>query len=425
MATTENSKRSAPRPWTVRRVLGIVGNLLACFAVLAGAALAIKWINDTEPSAQQVNATRKSAAIVETVVVTRGTHAPKLAVLGTVRPAQEIVLSPQVSGRVVELSDKFVPGGMVLQGDLLLKLDPADFENAVSIRKSELEKANASLQIEKARQELAEKELALLEGSIDNANRGLVLREPQIASIRADLSAAQASLERAQLDLERTRVVAPFDAQILTRSVNVGSQVGSGDELAQLVGVQQYWVIAAIPVRNLRWLDFPEEQNSGGAGNGSRPKAGATVRLRDSDSWPEDTIRKGRLARMIGTLDQQTRLARLLVTVEDPLGMESQAPPLILNSLIEVEIEGRPIENVVRLNRAWVRDGETVWVMKENQLEIRDTEIVFRDADFAYIRKGLENGEEVVTSTLATVANGVGLKKAETSVASEDLETTP
>ena len=79
--------------------------------------------------------------------------------------------------------------------------------------------------------------------------------------------------------------------------------------------------------------------------------------------------------------------------------------------LIEVRIEGKPIEDVVRLSREYVHEGDTVWVMKDGELEIRETEIVFRDAEYAYIRGGLETGEEIVTTTLATVADGVGLRK--------------
>ncbi len=123
---------------------------------------------------------------------------------------------------------------------------------------------------------------------------------------------------------------------------------------------------------------------------------------------------------MIGTLDEQTRLARILITAPDPLGQKSDAPPLILDTLIEAQIEGRPIEDVVRLSREYVRDRGTVWVMKDGKLEIRETDIVFRDAEYAYIREGLASGEEVVTTTLATVAEGVGLRKVgDTSTPSE------
>ena len=390
----------ATQPRSIRFWLRFVVNLIACLAVLAASAAAIVWINRTEPTAEQITATRKSAALVETVTVTRDTYSPQIVVLGTVQPAQDIVLSPRVDGQVTEMSPKLAPGGMVLEGDLLLQIDPADFENAVSIRKSELEQAEASLEIEQGRQSLAKKELELLKGTINETNRALVLREPQIASIRAEVSAASAAVERAELDLARSTIFAPFDAQILTRSINVGSQVSTGDELARLVGIDEYWVMAAVPVRTLQWLQFPESDD----------QQGSAVRLRDPGSWPAGAERYGHVARMIGTLDQQTRLARVLVIVRDPLGQTSNAPPLILDTLIETEIEGRPIENVIRLDRELVRDADTVWVMKDDKLEIRKVEIVFRGAEHAYIREGLEQGEEVVVTTLATVADGVGLR---------------
>ena len=396
----------------------IVVNVLVCLAILGAAVVAVIVINRTEPTAQKFNTTRKSAALVDSITVVRGTYSPRLIVLGTVESAQQIDLSPRVGGQVVDLLPEFVPGGMVHKGDLLLRIDPADFENALSIRMSELEQAKASMEIEQARQRLAEKELKLLEGTIDNTNSSLVRREPQIASIRAQVSAAKAAVERAQLDLERTNVYAPFDAQVLTRSVNIGSQIRPGDELGQLIGLDEYWVMAAVPVRSLRWVQLPftvgqnlssEPNQSSGLGIEGRP--GSKVVLRNKDTWGPNVEREAIVSRLIGTLDQQTRLARLLITVDDPLGQKSDVPPLILNTLIETEIEGKPIEDVVRLRREFVRDKDTVWVMKHEKLEIRKTEVVFRDAEYAYIRKGLESGEEVVTTTLATVAEGVGLRK--------------
>ncbi|MEZ6088386.1 MAG: HlyD family efflux transporter periplasmic adaptor subunit [Pirellulaceae bacterium] len=193
---------------------------------------------------------------------------------------------------------------------------PLDFENALSISNSELEQALASLQIEEGRQSLAKKELKLLETTIDDTNRSLVLRAPQIASIRAEVSSAKAAVEKAQLDLDRTVIEAPFDAQIISRSINVGSQVSTGTELARLVGVDEYWVTAAVPVRSLQWIQFP-----------SSDQPGSKAILRNPDAWPTDVHRTGTVARMIAAVDQQTRLARVIITVEDPLGLRSDAPP--------------------------------------------------------------------------------------------------
>lgn len=387
-------------PW-----MRLIVNGLICVAILAGTWFAIKWINETEPVAQKVNTTRKSSALVDTIVVNYGTYSPGLSVLGTVRAAQQINLQSRVSGQVIELSPKFVPGGMVKKGDMLLKIDPADFENAVSISQSELEQACARMEIEEARQRLAKKELELLQGSIDGANRGLVMREPQIASMKAEVSAAEAAVDRAKLNLKRAEILAPFDAQILRRSVNVGSQVATSSDLGQLIGLDEYWVMASVPIRSLRWVQFPEEDDEN--------SVGSKVIIRNSDAWGEDATRGGKVTRLIGALDEQTRLARVLIVVDDPLGRKNNAPPLILDSLLETEIEGKPMERVVRLERDYIRDEETVWVRKDGKLDIRNVQIEFRDGEYAYISSGLDDGDEVVISTLATPAKGIGLKKRE------------
>lgn len=402
------------------RWLRILGSMIACTGILGGAAAAIYYINTTEPVATQVKSVRKSAALVETTTAERGDYSPQIQVLGTVQAASEVLLSPRVSGQVSSLSQKFVPGGTVNAGDVLVQIDPTDFKNTLSIRKSELEQVEASLQIEEGRQLLAQQELELLQDTIKDLNRSLVLREPQIASIRAEVNAAKAEVQRAQIDLERTEVKAPFDAQILNRSVNVGSQVSPGDELARLVGLDEYWVMASVPLRSLRWVEFPEIDGQG-----------SEVILRDSDTWLPGTERTAVVSRLIGTLDDQTRLARVLITVADPLGRESDVPPLVLDTLIETLIVGRPLEDVVRIEREYVRDKDTVWVMKDSKLEIRSVEIVFRDAQYAYISSGLENDDEVVTTNLATVASGIPLRKIESepetadSSASSTEEETP
>ncbi len=394
------------QPRTKRRWLVILINLLLVLAIIAGSVAAVWAIYRTEPTAQQTKARRKSAALVETTELQRGTYSPQLEVLGTVRPVQDIVLSPRVRGQVIAVSPSFVPGGMVRKGDMLLNIDPADFENTVSVRQSELEQVEADWEMEVGRKNLAKQELELLGDSIGGINRSLVLREPQSASLKSRLNAAKAALERAKIDLGRTKLIAPFDAQVLRRSVNVGSQVSEGNDLGQLVGIDQYWVIATIPLRNLRWIKFP-----------TKNQPGSMVTLRNPDAWGPDAQRQGRVERMIGALDQQTRLARIVVTVDDPLGQKSDAPPLILDALIEANIEGVAIENTVRLDRDLVHDGDTVWIMKDNQLEIRDTKIVFRDSKYAYVSAGLESGDQVVITTLATVADGVQLRRVDEEVA--------
>lgn len=394
------------------RWLRILGTLVLCAIILAASLYTLKLINETEPVAEPMSAVRKSAALVETQKVTRETHHPRLVVLGTVTPAQDLTLSPRVRGQILEVSSQFVPGQTVRKGAPLLTLDPADFENALAIRESELRQKQASLEIEEGRRDLAEKELALLEDTIQATNRDLVLRVPNIASIRAEIKAAEASVKQAKLDLERTKIVAPFDAQILRRTVDVGSQVTPGDDLARLVGIDEYWIMASVPVRSLKWMQFEDTDG-----------VSSEVILRNPGVWPEGSTRSGQVASMIGRLDPSTRLAQVLIIVKDPLAHVIEGPALIIDTLVETEIQGRPLHDVVRLSRDYIRSRDTVWVMKNDQLEIRNPVIAFRDAEFAYITEGLETGDEVVITNLSSVAPGIGLKKEGTSSPTSDKET--
>lgn len=370
-------------------------------AILAVTGIVIWVIQNTEPAAERGGATRRSAALVDTVTVSRGRARPDIVVLGTVEPARDIILSPRVSGEVIALSEAFIPGGFVRQGDLLLRIDPADYQNTLAMRRGELGEAEANLAIEQGRRTVAEKEFALLDERIDPENRSLVLREPQIASARAQVEAAEAMVAQARLDLARTRLMAPFDAQILDRNVNVGSQVAPGDDLGRLVGIDEYWVRVTVPLRSLRWLRFPLADGEG-----------SPVQLRNRGAWAEGVTRAGRVLRLIGTVDEQSRLARVLVSVPDPLARDIDGPPLILGTVVEARIAGRALNDVVALNRDYVRDDDTAWVMVDDMLAIRALDIVFEDARYAYVRDGLETGDQVVTTTLATVAEGIPLRRA-------------
>jgi RND family efflux transporter MFP subunit len=373
--------------------------LLGVTILLGGAAAASYWIQASEPTAQREAATKRSAALVETVAVERGDFRPSIRALGQVQPARQVVLSPRVGGPIVEVDARFQPGGIVATGDPLVRLDPADYEQALVVRESELGQVEAALAIEEGQQRAAKIELELLGGEVDEANRPLALREPQIASLRAQLRAAEAAVRQARLDLERTAIRAPFDAQILERFVELGSQVAPGEPLARLVGTEEYWVLASLPLASIERIEFPGEHGEG-----------SQVRLRLRSVWAPDEYRVGRVVRFIGEVDDSTRLARVLISVPAPLGADG-APALVLGTLVQVEIEARVLEDVVRLDRALLRQGDTVWVLEEGELRIRPVEVEFSDSQYAYVRAGLADGARVVTTNLATVVDGLPIRE--------------
>jgi len=375
--------------------------LLVCaLLVLAGIA-ALVVIFNTEPDVQRESAVRETAMLVEVTGVEAGTFRPVIEAMGTVRPAREVVLRPRIAGEVTAISAEFVPGGEIGQGEELLRLDDADYRIALEQRESELQQAIAELEIEHGWQEIAERDYRQLQKDLAPDNRALVLREPQLKSAEAAVRAARAAVEQAQLDLERTIVRAPFHAQVLSREVNLGSQVSTGDPLARLVGLDSYWVETTIPLDRLRWLTFSEAAAEG-----------SPVSVRHRTAWPEGHAREGSLYRLVGELEGDTRMARVLVAVDDPLGRDAgtDLPGLIIGSFVECRIHGRPIEDVVRIPRDLVRKGDTAWLMRDGKLAIQPIEIEFQDAEFAYVRKGLAADDRIVTTSLATVKDGIPLR---------------
>lgn len=379
--------------------------ILCAIIILVGAGLTT-IIFSTEPKATRVTATKKTAMLVEVTTVHRGTFEPHIVAMGAVLPAQDIMLSPRVGGEIVRRSPSFTPGGFVNKGETLLQIDPADYRNIVQQRESDLRQATTELNLEQGRQTVAEKDYQLVADDVSIDNKDLVLRKPQLAAAQARVDAAQAAVDQAKLDLQRTTISAPFDAHIITRNANIGSQVSPGETLGRLVGLDTYWVETTVPVATLRWLEFPENAD----------EMGAEVQVRNRVAWAEDEYRTGYLHRLIAALDDDTRMARVLVDVPDPLAREPEnegAPVLMIGSFVETRIQARPIENVVRLSRDYVRQNDTVWVMKDSKLEIRDLDIIFRDAEYAYVSSGLNDNEKVVTSNLSTVVNGAELRVAE------------
>jgi RND family efflux transporter MFP subunit len=309
-----------------------------------------------------------------------------------------------VSGEIVHVEPAFRPGGLVRAGDPLLRLDPADYEQALIMRQSEMGQVKAELEIEQGQQRAAELEFKLLGEDIDPANRALVLREPQVASLRSKLRAAEAAVKQAQLELDRTQIQAPFDAQILERFVELGSQVSARDRLARIVGTDEYWVVATVPLAKVRWIHFPEAK-----------KEGARAVLRHRSVWEPGQKREGIVRRLIGEVDANTRLARIIVSVPKPLGglVDGELKPaLILGTVVQVEIEAAEIADVVRLDREYLRQNHSVWVMDGEELKIRKAEVIFSDGTHAYIRGGLEEGDRVVTTNLATVVDGLPIREA-------------
>ncbi len=337
--------------------------------------------------------------------------APRVTASGTVVAGQQTTIMPEVAGRLMFVHPSLVAGGIVTGGDELLRIDAASYRISVAERETEIATAQANLALEMGRREVAQREWELFEQTVAGASgsRELATREPQLQSAQVAIEAAEVRLQRARLDLARTTIRAPWDGVVLNENVEMGLMVSQASQLVTLVGTGEFWVQAVVPVEELSQLQVP--------GYNSDQASTVTVVERHGDV---ESRRPARILRVLPEMDPVGRLARVLVAVEDPLLLtEASAPlrasgvlPLLLGSYVDVEFEASAPVDVVPVQRSWMRDGSTAWVMgPDNRLQVRALQVGWSSEGEVMVLSGLASGDRVVTSYIETPVDGMALQE--------------
>ncbi|MCF7973337.1 MAG: efflux RND transporter periplasmic adaptor subunit [Phycisphaerae bacterium] len=383
--------------------LGLIIKLLLPVVIIAAAAGFFGFQMKTRPVAERKTPPRQAKQVHVTVARRTDVRAVLDYIQGPVMPAQEVTLSPQVSGLIVTMSPALIPGGIVTQGHMLLGIDPSDYELALKQRRSDVARARLNLELERGNQAIARQEFEMLKEEVSEQDQALVLREPHLADAQAALEAAQAAVSRAELDLSRCLVMAPFNAVIREKKIDLGTRVSPGSTLVSLAGTDEYWIEAEVPVSKLQWIDVP----SGMSQTGSR------VTIYDPATWGPGLSREGQVIRLLSDIDPGGLMARVLVSVQDPLALlpENQGKPvLLLGALVDLEIKGDILESVIPLQREWLHDENRVWVMAEdNTLKTQEVTISFPGYQQVCVVAGLEDGQRVVITDIAAPVEGMPL----------------
>ncbi|WP_373500776.1 efflux RND transporter periplasmic adaptor subunit [Desulfococcus sp.] len=404
MKTTEHEQNRAEsaggRPG--RRGLRLV---IPLAILIAGAAGAV-YLNRTGPKPQK-RAPDPIVALVETMTLKRAAEQVVVQAMGTVLPAREMTLKSRVAGEVIRHHAEFSEGGLLKTGDEVMRIDPEDYELAVRQKQSQVANAVYGLKLEEGYQEVARREWDLLGGGGEAkaSDAELALRKPHLRKARADLRAAEAELTQARLNLARTRIHSPFNAVVRSRAVAIGSQIMPQDTLGQLVGTDAYWIQASVPVDRLSWIDVPRRTG----------EAGAPVLIRyGGGQW----TREGRVIKLLSDLEPGGRMARILIEIQDPLDLASDAaaarggrPPLLIGEYVLMDIRGAEVADVFPIPRQALRDDDHVWIAKpDGILAVRRVTPVWRGSETVFISHGLAEGERLIVSALAAPVEGMPVR---------------
>jgi RND family efflux transporter MFP subunit len=370
--------------------LALVGAAVVC----AGGMIAMRPTTTREaPQAVQLR--------VQVAPLPIKTQPASIASSGTVVGAQEVRMTPEVAGRVVRVAPGLAAGSRIRQGELIAQLDTRNYDAAVAAQEQAVAQAELNLALERNRAEVAEREWTLL-GDPDRQDASLAKRLPHVRAAEKGLAAAEAALRQAKANLGRTRLVAPFDALVVSEALDVGQVVQPGSNLATLVGTDAFWVQIALPLEKLDGMAFASEDGVGSP-------ATITQRLGAGRS----VTRTGQVKQLMGQLDPQTRTAQVLVEIADPF--EADGLPLLPGAYVDVAIEGKALSDTWEIPRTALDEAEFVWVVdRESALRKRRVVIGWRADDHVVVTQGIQPGDRLVTSPIAlpvdgqvvTVANG-------------------
>ena len=323
---------------------------------------------------------------------------------GTVRPRTETTLVTEVSGKIVSVAPEFVAGGFFRKGEVLLQIDPSDYQAGLKRAEAALASRKAKLADETARSEQALKDWKNMGKTGEPSDLGL--RKPQMADAKANVSAAEADVQKARRDLERTRITVPYDGLVRQKAVDIGQYVSPGTRLGITFAIDTAEVRLPLTNNDLSYLDLPSETDVQ-----TKRKSYPPVTL-SADNAGQNNQWQARIIRTEGVVDETSRVVYAVAQVIDPYGVlgQSHQQELKIGTFVNADIQGLPAENVVVLPRFVLRPDNTVLVANaDNLLVIQPVEVLRAEPKKVYISKGIAGGARIVVTTLDAPVPGTRL----------------
>lgn len=401
----------------IRFLKFIVPIILILFGAVAGS----RYLDANKPEPETASEPPKAVTVFAERVEQR-TLTYKITTQGEVRPRSEIGITPQVSGRVSFVTDRFIDGGYIAKDEIIARLDPTDFE--LSMVRAQAGVASAEQQVERER---AESEIALrdLEELGISQSSPLARREPQMAEAQAMLASAKAQLQEAHLAMERSIIRAPFNLRVRTRSADVGQFVSPGQSLGTVFATDKVEVSLPITDDQLGQLGLPL------AFSHSSRRPGPVVTF-NANVGGEMRTWTGRIVRSAAVVNSQSRLINIVGEVNDPYGRGAdKGTPMVPGLFVTATIKGRTVEDVLWAPRSAVRGNDQLYISVDakpdqptttktedgelkrrrtdgkSALSIRAVDVLYSDQDGAYFTSGAEIGELAIISPIQTAVEGL------------------
>ncbi|WP_440874178.1 efflux RND transporter periplasmic adaptor subunit [Thalassotalea sp. PLHSN55] len=345
-------------------IVTVAGFLMIFLAVGINGAMSTKQKKTPPPKAVV------QLPVVSVSQVSPVSHQASVVSYGEVVSRHQLDLTAQVSGQITYLSPKFLSGHTFEKGEVIAKIEPIIYQQALASAQASLADAKLALAQEELNSRQAAQEWQQ-SGLANEQASDLVLRKPQLAAAQATLSMAKTDVEKAQYDLEQTQLVAPFNALVVTRQVQLGSNVQAGVTLAELYDTAVFEI--ALPLSQQQWQLLPE--------NDINTLSALTIAIVDETNQHQWQAKIDRVEQHI---DGTSRQRSLISTVEQPITLSK---PLYPGTFVKATISGQSLDNLWKLPASALIDNQTVWqVTQENVLEHLAIAVVFSQGSDVYVQ---------------------------------------
>jgi membrane fusion protein (multidrug efflux system) len=303
--------------------------------------------------------------------------APRLTAVGSVSAVEGAVVSTELGGTVSEI--RFENGAQARKGDVLLKLDVSQEEALLRSAEAEAELARSDL--ERSRDLAAKK----------------VISKAESDAAQSKFNRLNAVVDQMRSSIAKKTVVAPFDGQLGIRQVNVGQMINAGQQVVALTSLNPVYVDFALPEQNLSKLAKDLE---------------VIVR---ADALPGHEF-KGKLTAINSMVDPVTRNVPLQATLENSdhvlrPGMFAKVEVTLPETSKTIVIPGSAV--------SYAPYGDSVFLIEKQKdpksgkesLALRQQFVRIGDArgDFVSVTQGLKAGQEVVSTGVFKLRNGMAV----------------
>ena len=373
---------------------------VAIGVVLAALFLAV-MMNVLQPDAEKTSEP-EAAIAVKTEIVNRAQLAMHVESQGIVAPRTRTRIVSEVSGLVLDVADAFVVGGTFKAGDMLLKLDPTDYEVALQRAEAKVISFKALMELENARSVQAEKEWGMTGRPTSEAPL-LALRRPYLLEAEANLLQAKAEVRQAEIKLSKTIIRASYAGMVSEKLADIGQFVTMGTAIGETFAIDFVEIRLPLSEKDLTMMDGLSSQ----------------VELRKKQITLTGTVDGivtswlATLARSEGVVDELNRSQYIVARVADPYGLDDsdRQVPLRVGTFVKASIQGKVLKDVFKVPRSALLEGSRIGLVDDQALlKIISVEVASTDDNHYYISEGLQDGHQIVTSALGTPIEGLKLR---------------